>query len=68
MGAAKGETSDGLKFCPCCGSERVYRHRMVSNNRSRIYCFDCGIGTPYFLDIKDAEKVWNRRAKDDYAT
>ena len=64
MGAAKGETSDGLKFCPCCGSERVYRHRMVSNNRSRIYCFDCGIGTPYFLDIKDAEKVWNRRTTE----
>ena len=54
--------NEELKPCPCCGSKRAYRHRMASNNRSRIYCFDCGIGTPYFLDIKDAEKVWNRRA------
>ncbi len=41
--------NEELKPCPFCGSKRAYRHRMVLNNRSRIYCFDCGIGTPYFI-------------------
>ena len=64
MGAIKGETSDGLKPCPFCGSRRVYRHRVLSENTNLIYCMDCGVTTPDFHDVKDAEKIWNRRAED----
>lgn len=65
MGVIEGETTKGIKPCPFCGSKRVYRHCILTVNRSRIYCMDCGIMTPAFLDVKDAEKIWNRRAKDD---
>ena len=53
-----------LKDCPCCKSERVVRCHIMTANRNRVYCMDCGLRTPDFLDVKDAEKVWNRRAKD----
>lgn len=55
---------NGLKPCPFCGSKRVYRHKILTQNRSTVYCFDCGIKTPSFLDVKEAEKIWNRRIKD----
>ena len=56
----KGE----LKPCPFCGSSRVFRHHIMSQNRFTVRCLECGITTPSFLDVKDAEKIWNKRTKD----
>lgn len=53
-----------LKPCPFCGSNRVCRHYIMGQNRFIVRCFECGITTQSFLDVNDAVKIWNRRAKD----
>ena len=56
-----------LKHCPFCGSERTYMNSILMETGKRFfiaYCLDCGISTRAFLDVRDAEKAWNRRAKD----
>lgn len=57
-----------LKPCPCCGSERTYRNSILMESGKRFftaYCLACGIRTRTFLDVRDAEKAWNRRCSND---
>ena len=49
-----------IKLCPFCGGEP----HILSNDKTscvRMWCFNCGVSTGWFLDKKSLLKVWNRR-------
>ena len=49
-----------LRECPCCGSYRV-GHNHMSPRGVAAFCRDCGMTTPVFSSLQQAEMTWNRR-------
>ena len=53
-----------LKPCPFCGEDGITK-KIMSRERWRVVCENCGGRTDDYLDRNDAIKAWNRRAKDE---
>lgn len=68
VGTQTQNTGNSLLNCPFCGSEWIEIVKILNkSNKNKFYirCMNCGARTRNQNTIKDAVKLWNRRANYD---
>ena len=54
------EKSAKLSRCPCCGSLAESQTR-AGDGVHRVYCYHCGMSTPWCAQLRYAFDIWNHR-------
>lgn len=68
VGVRTQNTDNSLLNCPFCGSDWIEIVKILNkSNKNKFYvrCMNCGARTRSQNTIKDAVKLWNRRANYD---